>query len=112
VDLHRLFDKYLLTIEPETRKVLIPPELMNSYKDILGKTLETRICGEDAINHKYVLDREDWRFEIADCRLFLVQARIAQQSRHWTQSTESSLYITKNIKCQAKVEKSRLGGIS
>jgi predicted restriction endonuclease len=31
VDLHRLFDKYLLTIDPETRKVLIAPELMNSY---------------------------------------------------------------------------------
>jgi hypothetical protein len=39
VDIHRLFDKYLLTIDPETRKVLIAPELINSYKDILGKTL-------------------------------------------------------------------------
>ncbi|MEH2113126.1 pentapeptide repeat-containing protein [Nostoc sp.] len=59
---YKLFDKYLLTIHPETSKVLIAPELMNSYKDILGKTLETRLCGEDAINHKYVLDDHYQKF--------------------------------------------------
>lgn len=62
VDLHRLFDKYLLTIDPEMRKVLIAPELMNSYKDILGKTIETSLCGEDAINHKYVLEDHYQKF--------------------------------------------------
>ncbi len=62
VDLHRLFDKYLLTIHPKTSKVLIAPELMNSYKDILGKTIETRLCGEDAINHKCVLDDHYQKF--------------------------------------------------
>ncbi|MDZ8184383.1 MAG: pentapeptide repeat-containing protein [Nostoc sp. ChiSLP02] len=62
VDLHRLFDKYLLTIHPETRRVLIAPELMDGYKDILGKTIETRLSGEDAINHKYVLDAHYQKF--------------------------------------------------
>ncbi|MCC5642490.1 hypothetical protein LC607_05905 [Nostoc sp. CHAB 5824] len=48
--------------DPETRKVLIASELMNSYKDILGKRLENRLCGEDAINHKYVLDAHYQKF--------------------------------------------------
>ena len=55
VDLHRLFDNHLLTIHPETRKVLIAPELMSSYKEILGKEIEVCLSGEDAIKQQYIL---------------------------------------------------------
>ena len=56
VDLHRLFDNHLLTIHPGTRKVLIDPKLMSSYKDILGKEIEVRLSDEDAIKQKHILE--------------------------------------------------------
>jgi hypothetical protein len=42
---------------------------MNSYKYILGKTLETRLCGEDAINHKYILDHHYQKFRSPNLHL-------------------------------------------
>jgi hypothetical protein len=40
LDLHRLFDSYLLTIDPLEGQVYVSPSLMNSY----GQYANTRIC--------------------------------------------------------------------
>lgn len=39
VDIHKLFDRYLLVIDPTTKKVLIAPNLVNSYDKLAGKRI-------------------------------------------------------------------------
>jgi uncharacterized protein YjbI with pentapeptide repeats len=48
VDLHRLFDKYLLAIHPKTREVLISEQIAKDYQDFIGIKIESRLTGEDA----------------------------------------------------------------
>ena len=48
VDLHRLFDNYLLAIHPKTREVLISEQIAKDYQDFIGIKIESRLTGEDA----------------------------------------------------------------
>jgi len=59
-DIHKLFDSYLLTIEPETKKILWAPSLQNSYSELMKP--ELKLClpqerihwpNEDALKWKY-----------------------------------------------------------
>jgi len=39
VDIHELFERYLLGIDPRTKKILIAPNLVNSYGKLAGKRI-------------------------------------------------------------------------
>jgi len=54
-DLHKLFDKYLLAIHPDTRKVVIAPELVNSYHEIAEKQIEIQISEDELRKQKKLL---------------------------------------------------------
>jgi uncharacterized protein YjbI with pentapeptide repeats len=58
-DLHRLFDRNLLRIEPETLKVWIEPTIRNYYGDLHGKVLRL----PRKIAERPSLDALKWRYE-------------------------------------------------
>ena len=55
VDLHRLFDNYLLAIHPKTREVLISEEIAKDYQDFIGIKIESCLTGEDAAKQQDAL---------------------------------------------------------
>jgi len=55
VDLHRLFDNYLLAIHPKTREVLISEKIEKNYQDFIGIKIENRLTGEDATKQQDAL---------------------------------------------------------
>lgn len=55
-DLHKLFDKYLLAIHPNTRKVLLAPELLNTYNEFAGKQVEVYISDENLRKQRALLN--------------------------------------------------------
>ncbi|QEI43990.1 Secreted effector protein PipB2 [Dolichospermum sp. UHCC 0315A] len=55
VDLHRLFDNYLLAIHPKTREVLISEKIEKNYQDFIGIKIESRLTGEDAAKQQDAL---------------------------------------------------------
>ncbi len=55
VDLHRLFDNYLLAIHPKTREVLISEKIEKNYQDFIGIKIESRLTGEGAAKQQDAL---------------------------------------------------------